>query len=145
MGHRWPRFRVFVVKDGKEYGLLIWRKKSQHEPEEAGYFWLQADDGLTLTPEIAQVCQNRRQMLSDNRYNRRFVQLILNYVTTLSETGRVKVSVEELGSYHSGDQCSEVIDRFFARGDKELKQFLRCADIFKHRVLVPHFRNSSTM
>lgn len=134
MSDEWPKFRVFVVKDGMASGLLIERQMSLDARTEKNYFWLAVADGLTPTEEILKACDGIHELLG-GECNRIFVELLIRFTTFVQKTGILKVRVTNIGKYFSGMKCQRIIDHFFERGDIQLRHFFINAPTFKDSVL----------
>jgi len=134
MSGAWPKFRVFVVKDGMASGLLIERQMSRDAPTEKNYYWLSAAQGLVPTEEIISECDIFHE-LSPGTCNVKFVELIVTFATFVHKTGKLKFEVSTIRKYLSGEKCQRIIDHFFERGDVKLRDFFIDAPTFKDVVL----------
>jgi len=93
MTNSWPRFRIFIVRDGQAYGLLIKRRESDYGPEEARYFWLRKADGLAPTQEVVGACSRCHELLP-SVYNQRFVCLLAGYSEAVARAGNLQINTD---------------------------------------------------
>jgi hypothetical protein len=134
MSGAWPKFRVFVVKDGMASGLLVERQLSHDMPAEKKYFWLSSGEKLSPTTEILDTCQGFHEVIA-GECNRSFMNLLIGFTTYVKQIGNLKVPPSILNKYLVGEKCQRIIDHFFERGDVILKEFFVNAATFKDVVL----------
>jgi len=134
MTSEWPKFKVFAVKDGGAYGLLVRRQMSRDQPEEQRYFWFSDGEGLAPTREIMQAC-DRCHELRHSLYEKRLVKELVDYASAVSQTGNMTVVKSVAVKYRDTKGFQGLVDHFFERVNSPLRDFFRDADTFKTKVL----------
>jgi len=64
-----------------------------------------------------------------------FVELLIRYATTVTQTGSLKFTADSIWKGHSAEDCQRLVDRFFERGDRVLREFFVDARTFKQMVI----------
>jgi len=134
MAIEWPKFKVFAVKDGGAYGLLVKRQISVDQPEEERYFWFRDGEGLAPTLEIIQACDQCHE-LYHSVYEKRLIKELVNYASTVGQTGNQRPVKSIGGKYYDTKGYQGLVDHFFERVDSQLRDFFVDADTFKVAVL----------
>ena len=132
MSGEWPKFKVFAVKDGDSYGLLIKRQLSTDVPEEQKYFWFRDAEWLAPTSEIMHACDKCHE-LSGSVYEKRLVKELIDYACAVDQTGNAGVLKSISGKYPNIKGYQGLVDHFFERRRVEspLRDFFIDAHTFK--------------
>jgi hypothetical protein len=134
MEKKTPQFRIFAVKDGDVYGLLVKRQLTNDQPEEQRYFWFRDADGLAPTQEIKLACEQCHE-LSNSVYEKRLIKELVDYASILDQTGNLTPVKSVAGKYYDAKGYQGLVNHFFERVDSHLGKFFVDADTFKTAVL----------
>jgi hypothetical protein len=134
MEKKTPRFRIFAVKDGDVYGLLVKRQLTDDQPEEQRYFWFRDPEGLAPTQEIMRAC-NQCHELRSSVYEKRLIKELVDYASIVDQTGNLMPVKSVAGKYYEAKGYQGLVDHFFGRVDSPLRDFFVDADTFKTAVL----------
>lgn len=129
-----PKFRVFLVKDGYQFGLFF-RKTHSSGHIESAYFYLDNKEGLQPTEEILKACENQWVKLESTRFHDKFFKEIKAYAEAAHQSGKMNAPLPLSEAYPESENFGDIINRVFERGDKKLLKFLESSQIFKRKIL----------